>query len=278
MKVDSPIKELLFTTVRITTDDGISSGAGTGFIYKHDVDGRSHHFVVTNKHVVLGSKETWIHLTIEEDAGPQFGSSVDVGLQNDESNWFGHPSDDVDVTVRYFSGHLAELNRAKTLPFIRAISKEVLPSEQEVEDFEAAERVLFVGYPIGLYDKANLTPIIRQGITATPLQLDYGDAPIFLIDGSVFPGSSGSPVVMADLGAYSSKGGLVVGSRLFFLGVVAAVMRTKTEGSLDLVEIPTQVKAQVWTHEMIDLGVVFKARTVVETIEAWFRSLPSDST
>lgn len=38
------------------------------------------------------------------------------------------------------------------------------------------------------------------------------------------------------------------------------------------VPIPTQVQPMAQQQEMIDLGIVFKARTVVETIEAFIKA------
>ena len=38
------------------------------------------------------------------------------------------------------------------------------------------------------------------------------------------------------------------------------------------VPVPTQVQPMAQQHEMIDLGIVFKARTVVEAIEAFLKA------
>jgi hypothetical protein len=69
---------------------------------------------------------------------------------------------------------------------------------------------------------------------------------------------------------YTEKvGGTVIGSRLLFVGVIAAVFYRAQLNQIIAVPIPTQVQPMVQQQEMIDLGIVFKARTVVETIEAF---------
>jgi V8-like Glu-specific endopeptidase len=78
--------------------------------------------------------------------------------------------------------------------FYMKTSTNLIPFPSTSDDLDAIERIIFVGYPNGMYDRKNYTPILRQGITATPFHLDYDGLPAFLIDASVFPGSSGSPV------------------------------------------------------------------------------------
>ncbi len=60
------------------------------------------------------------------------------------------------------------------------------------------EEVLFAGYPRGYWDPLSGSPIVRRGVTATPLSVDYHGAPAFLVDGAVYPGCSGGPVVVIE--------------------------------------------------------------------------------
>ncbi len=64
----------------------------------------------------------------------------------------------------------------------------------------------------------------------------------------------------------------MVGSRVFLLGIVSAVLFRDEDGTLDFVDIPTALVPRVRTKQMIDLGVVFKASTIVETIEALLKA------
>ena len=73
-------------------------------------------------------------------------------------------------------------------------------------------------------------------------------------------------------GSWTTKEGFVVGDyRVIFFGVLASVLYQEVDGALYFKDIPTNIKPVVRTREMLDLGVVFKARTVLETIEYLLR-------
>ena len=89
-----------------------------------------------------------------------------------------------------------------------------------------------------------------------------------VVDASVFPGSSGSPVFIYNSGSFTKKGqGLFAGSRIYFIGIVAAVFHRNEINQLVSIPIPTVNQPASFTREMIDLGIVFKSNTVIETIE-----------
>jgi hypothetical protein len=116
-------------------------------------------------------------------------------------------------------------------------------------------------------------PIARRGTTALPIALDFEATPRFVIDASVFGGSSGSPVFILNQGLYTDKrGGIVLGSRVLFVGVVSAVFFRTKLNKIVPVPVTTQAQPMAQQREMIDLGLVFKSRTVVETIEAFIKT------
>ncbi len=103
---------------------------------------------------------------------------------------------------------------------------------------------------------------MRRGVTATPLQIDYEGKQRFLVDASIFPGSSGSPVFICNSGGYANRGNFNVGTRVYFLGVISAVLIRRESGSIDFVDIPTTLTPTFSSVQMIDLGVVFKSSLV----------------
>lgn len=151
--------------------------------------------------------------------------------------------------------------------FLRCVPSTMIPTSQQALGLDAVEEVAIAGDPNGIYDRKNLTPIWRRGITATPYQLDYDGEPVFLIDASVFPGSSGSPVFILNTGGYSAKaGGLVIGSRIHLLGVLAAVLFREDEGKLEFQAIPAGLIPMIRTREMIDLGLVYKGTAILDLV------------
>ena len=273
MKVEKGPEQLLFTTLRIETP----SSVGTGFIVVHEwvsprvggkIGGR---FLITNKHVIGNTNSGRFKLTNTSNDGqnPSLGQSISLTVGSEDwKRWTGHPSDDIDIAALPMEPVLSRLSDKKDSFFFRTIGTDMIVGQDILEDIQAIEDIIFVGYPNGIYDKVNNLPIVRKGITATPVNVDYEGRPIFLIDASVFPGSSGSPVFIYNAGSWRTKKRTVLsGYRLLFVGVLAKVYCQEVDGSLHFRDIPTGIRPVVKTREMIDLGIVYKAHTVLETIE-----------
>ncbi len=275
MKIETPAEQLLYATVRIETQgyNPNEKGAGTAFIF--DLEEEKGHFLclVTNKHVIKGAKVGRFFFTHRKNDEPNVGKRFDVAIDNFEQSWFGHPDPEIDVAAMPLVPLLEAIKQQGNDVFFRPLPQTLIPTEDQLAELDALEEVLFIGYPSGIYDTANLLPVFRRGITATPIQIDYEGKPIFLIDASVFPGSSGSPVLIYNLGGYTSRRGFTVSTRVLFLGIIAQVVYREEQGSLEFANIPTALVPIFRTREMIDLGVVFKDRTVVETVQGLLSNL-----
>lgn len=270
MEVRSLSEELLFVTVRIDTVDAAgNAGSGTGFLFGHSIDGNDILSIVTNKHVIAGAVKGGISFIKKDGENPKLGDSFRVDFDNFENIWSGHPETDTDIAVTPLIPILEFIKKQHNVDiFFKTISSKNIPTAAETDEIDALEEVVFVGYPNGIWDSKNFTPIIRKGCTATPFALDFEGQKKFIIDASVFGGSSGSPLFLHNTGTYTTKtGGTVVGSRFYFLGVVAAVFFKRSVNEVVSLPIPTNAKDVTVNQEMIDLGVVFKSSTVVEAIE-----------
>lgn len=148
----------------------------------------------------------------------------------------------------------------------RELGRSLVPAPESLDDYDAIESVTFVGYPNGLYDTANYLPVTRRGTTATPLHLHWCGKAQFLVDASVFPGSSGSPVFALSEGTHRTRGAVVLGSRLAFLGVRSAVQVQWDTSAELLTKGPT-----IRTQQLLDLGVVQRWTAVLETVEECLR-------
>lgn len=128
----------------------------------------------------------------------------------------------------------------------------------------ALEDVIVVGYPDGIVDPAHNIPVFRRGITATPASIDFGGKQEFLIDAAIFPGSSGSPVLLYNIGSYQNHGNLVIGSRVKLLGVIHAVMLNGINGQISIVPAPTQARAIVSSQMPNNLGMCLRSFRILE--------------
>ncbi|MFH1431507.1 MAG: trypsin-like peptidase domain-containing protein [Nanoarchaeota archaeon] len=296
MKVQTITEQLLFSTVRIETDQGV----GTGFLLQAQIQfGGSFIFLITNKHVVKDVSTIKFFFTkgkevisIEKDKKkikvfskkreeqtkemiPHTGERYECQLNGQE--WFDHPDSDIDLTLINLSPILNKIHKEDKI-FIKTIPLELIPSKETIEELDALENVLFIGYPSGIYDKKNLLPIIRRGITATPIYSDYEGKPIFLIDASVFKGSSGSPVFVYDKGSFKTRDGTThIGDRIFFCGVISDTIIKKESGKIEFIEVPTKILPILETGQMIDLGIVIKSEKVKELLDLYLDNLNKEN-
>lgn len=207
--------------------------------------------LITNYHVVEGAVEGVIELVERKGDQPVLQSRVRA--QINPSVLLAATDKKLDLAFIPLGPLLNQLEAAGKPAFFRAIGPDIIPKPEVVEDLAAVEEIVFVGYPSGLRDEHNSTPLIRRGITATPVWNDFGNEPVFLIDAGVYPGSSGSPVFIMNQGAYTSRKGLTVGTRLLFLGLITGTMM-RTEGS---------------ANAYLGLGRVIKSSAIVPAIASF---------
>lgn len=260
-------EQLAFSTVRIqvTTQEG--SGTGTGFFFNFLDDGKQRiPAIVTNKHVVKGAlRGTFILTSANTDGTPNLGSHIPVTLKNFENRWIPHPNDSVDLTIMPIASILTEASQKGFKPFMINIDKSLIPSDVQLQELTAVEDILMVGYPIGIWDQKNNYPIFRKGITATHPANDYNGKQEFMIDAACFPGSSGSPVFLFNVGNYVVKsGGTVIGSRFYFLGILHAGPQYTNKGEVMVVDIPTKKEAISISNIPINLGYVIKSKNLFD--------------
>jgi hypothetical protein len=274
MRVDSLSEQLLFTTVRIeTVEESGELGVGTGFILALQKEKSEVLFLVTNRHLVEHMSEADLTFTLARDQQPDLGMTCRFNVTGFRSGWHFHPDNAVDIAVCPFVPILDFVSSEGHTVYFRSIPISLFPDEKLLSEVDAIENCVFIGYPNGIWDDRNNLPVVRRAITAAPVTVDFQGKPQFLIDGSVFPGSSGSPVFLHNPSPFSPKtGGMVVGARFNFLGILSSGFFRREQGRMEMGTIPTaQVQIPV-TEEMLDLGVVLKWSVVLETVESWMES------
>jgi len=256
--------QLLYTTLPVWIEyTNGKQGFGTGFIFLVAVDDdpqKSIPLLVTNHHVLKNAKRGLIELVEREDDRPIQGARVRVEIDSGFLAKYLHVDQQNDLAVIPIAPILNQLAASGRSAFFRSVSPDLVPKSEVIENLAAIEEITFIGYPSGLYDQHNFTPLIRRGITATPIWNDFQGQPAFLIDAGVFPGSSGSPVFLFSQGGYSSGGNFIIGSRLFFLGVLSELFIRKELAN---------------TNVFLGLGKVIKSQRVRQFAESVVKSLTS---
>lgn len=271
LRAQSLSEQLLFATVRLDVHGTAgSNGSGTAFVFRHRKGRATAEYLVSARHVVENARSLGVSFHQRQGDGPRLTEVQRHAFDTAQSPWHFHPDPDVDVAVTPLAPIEAELARSGTQIYHCAIDVELVPDADDLAQCDAIEEIVFIGYPNGIWDRKHHLPIVRRGCTATPVVIDFEQTPRFLVDAAVFGGSSGSPVFIFNPGEWVNRHGqMVPGNRLLFVGVVGSVyFRSALNEVIDVPQPAQQVRRVARDREMLDLGMVFKSRCVVEAIEA----------
>lgn len=254
----SNIDKLVRSTVRIeSVSEGSISAYGSGLlmlIYPFGGNDERHvAVVVTNKHVVDGSDT--VRYTL-----PSLIPGQTIISQAPTSAVLMHPDGDIDLCLI----PVPEAVVAKDVHHGMFISSRDVWSEKKLETLSSIENVVMIGYPNGLIDQKGLFPISRRGITATPSFEDFDGRSDFMIDCACFPGSSGSPVFLADFGMHTDKeNNIKLGeSRFGLLAFLYAGPILTVEGKIIAQRPPLKLEKMVEVPLMMNLGICVKAYNI----------------
>ena len=154
------------------------------------------------------------------------------------------------------------------------LDKSLIPSQEDLNDFDLLEDIVMVGYPIGLWDQVNNLPLFRKGSTASHPAINWNGKKEFVIDAACFPGSSGSPVFILNKGGYVEKSGSwnIGASRLYLLGVLWGGPQFDAKGNIIEKPVPTSSELIVSTSLLVNLGFVISS-SVIQDIDDYYHKV-----
>lgn len=256
------------STVRIVCrrDDKIS--VGTSFYHSLKLsDGREAPVLITNRHVVRGFKELKLTFSKAEDVLKATEDDIVTFHWDDlQSIVCYHPNNEIDLALVFLEPILRSANAGNVA--LTVIDEQNFINAELENALSFAENVLVVGYPQGFWDSKKNLPLFRRGITSTPCMLDYEGKPQILIDCSIYPGSSGSPVFLFNHPTYVEGNQLKFGTQFALLGIVSAVLIYGANGEVIQESVPTKIGDKAVSHIPNNLGVVIKAREITTLLEA----------
>ena len=254
-------ENFLFNTVRIEPVSA-PGASGTGFFFQFALKDKGNvPVIITNKHVVKNKPIETVKFSLHTKQNKKPDKPFHVELI---TNWYFHP--DLDLCFCYLE---PLLNKIRNNPgeeiFYKVVQEDLILNDFQLEDLSAIEDVVMVGYPNGLWDKANNLPLFRKGITASHPALDFNSKSTGVVDLACFGGSSGSPIfIYNDSGYMDKKGNFNLGKqRLILLGVLFAGPRYSEKGNL-IVESskPENIISPV-TPLWLNLGYYIKAKEIL---------------
>ena len=276
------IDQLVHTTVRIEcySADGKSS-CGTGFFFgfcPHGED-RAVPAIVTNKHVIKDATFGILRMNIRgPDGMPIYGQHVEVPIHQFEESWVKHPDAGIDLAALPMADIHRWLKKQGKEPFYVALDHDSFASDKYLLELTAIEDLVLIGYPNGLWDKANNLPLVRRGITATAPYIDLDGRSEFMIDCACFPGSSGSPILLYNIGSYIKKsGGMQLGARrVKLLGVLHSGPQYTAEGKIEVRPVPTAMQLVALSGIPSNLGYCVKASQLLAFEERFKKFIHPD--
>lgn len=259
---------LNYTTVRIeieTRNGEMKTGTGFFFMFNESEKGFNP-VIITNKHVIDNARFGTFHLTPSNDKGmPLDKDKKRLNFRSEhedfEDRWKYHPDEDVDLCVMGFTDAIYLFEKQfNCRPFLKYLNTSMIPSVEDIDRFSTIEDVYMVGYPNGLWDEYNNKPFIRKGITATNPKFDYNGKKEFAIDMACFPGSSGSPILIVNLGIKYDKHGVVFETfqGISLIGVLYAGPQYFVESFTKAGRIP------IYSQIPNNIGYVIKAERILE--------------
>jgi hypothetical protein len=255
------------STARIDSYNGDQHiGSGTGFFcLLAQKDKKTVIGLVTNKHVIAGANYIKLLLTVKKDESIQH-ETIEIELNS--STTILHSNDDIDACAINISSVLAHFQSQGLQLQHTIISEDIIADDKLFEKILPLEEITMIGYPIGLMDTHNNGAVARRGVIASNPARNYENRPEFLIDMACMPGSSGSPVFLANTNGYSTKeGNVIMGDRLHLLGFLWGGPERTVTGEIVPIPVPMNTKPIAFTRIPINLGFVIKATQLRDIID-----------
>lgn len=260
-------EQLIHTTIRIECDTPNGRSCGTGFFFKFDADeGKSFiPVIITNKHVIRGSTVGRLVFSLcDRDGNYVPGKYHTYHVDNFEKAWISHPDKDVDLCAMPIHQLYKEYKPNPYNLYMTYISEHDIPTAAEIANLSHIEDITIVGYPDGLWDNVNNLPLVRRGITASSLHFDFQSQPHFVMDASIFGGSSGSPVFIYNDGYYMGSNGLTIGTRIKLVGINRAVYLHSITGEITEINSIDTALGKTEIQMPNNLGLAIHARKLLD--------------
>ena len=182
---------------RVTTPIRYPKGGGhaTGFFH-HSNQGL---YLITSRHAVYDNDPPWtfqpekIHIKVREKGDWTKTQNKVIDLyENEEPKWIEPEYSEADVVAISLDISLKDTGNTSFGTTSLGIEYTVPGKSAAIVDHGYSAVV--AGYPI--LERPSYTPILRDALISSPLNLDFDVQPYFLIDAKLHSGTSGSPVMV----------------------------------------------------------------------------------
>lgn len=254
------------------------TSSGTGFMMFKEIEpGKGHIFLVTNAHAIPPEGSTRnISIRVMTKSGETVAVKLlDIPVLGADGKYLDtvriHPKKGFDVVAINITESVIKENiQAAWIPYDLLATKDKL----KAEGITVGDEIFLLGYPAAIFDPRNVHPILREGVIASVPTEDYAFNEAlkkkfglpdridgFLIDANVFPGSSGSVVILKQQPTTIGPRGetVISGAKKipYVLGIVSG-------------SIPIEDTA-LGSVQRMGLGVVYSYDAIRETIDLFYK-------
>jgi len=256
---------------------------GTGFLFFHGVGfGKGRIFLVTNQHVLPPEgkqQDIKVRVAVRDRDGTARVEAVSVPVVGSDGKYLDtvriHPDPDTDVAAinialvafgAKFQLLIDALMTGKYLDTSMLMTSERI----RTSNIGMGSPVYIIGFPDAIFDPRNVSPVLRAGIIATDPREGFNFNPDlrrtvafpehvngFLIDANIYPGSSGSLVVLGQDSLHKAWDSKNPDWQPAILGIVA--------GSIPMLD------TSLHSYARIGLGIVYSADAIRDVIRSFDR-------
>ncbi len=254
---------------------------GTGFLLFRNVGiSKGNVYLVTNRHVLPpegAAKEIQLRVIVRQDDGTPRIDQINIPIVGPDGKYLPtvrlhkDPATDVaavNIGPTAFGSKFQVLVEAVMTGRYLNASMLLTTDHFQEAGVGLGSQVYILGYPAAIFDPRNVMPVLRVGVISTDPQTGFNfneelrrtmNFPEhmngFLIDANVYPGSSGSLVMMVPENCSAKPND---GKRPpSILGIVS--------GSIPIFD------ASLRSYERIGLGMVYSADTIKEVLDSFSR-------
>ncbi len=240
----------------------------TGFFYNFETsNGKTVRAILTCKHSIEDFAKIDLITCLDNGrAEPIDNVRFTMTYAADSPLIVKHHDKTIDLAALIFSYDDKIFLSGNQQPFYLSLDNSLIPTEEQLNQLSYIEEVLMVGYPQNIWDTYNNKPIIRKGITSSPIQLDFGGKKQFLLDIASFHGSSGSPVFIYKPSPHLESNALVFNQQVYLLGMFFGGWEEVTNGSTPVTAYDKE-QDKKYDLELVlpnHLGIVLKSAVFME--------------
>jgi len=266
------LQSLFYSTIRLECyeNDTINGHVhsiktnATGFFFILNIDGNYTPTIVTTAHAVKQAEKVILTFTASKKDTflPDNKRTVIKRLSSFNKYWIYHPT--YDLAICPLAAIFGDKIYNSREIYYKAFSEQnIVNLNKQTNGIEinSIEDILMIGYPKGIWDSVNNLPILRKGITATPLPLNYLGKSQILADIPVYGGSSGSPVLLYKYGTFFGNNSIIAngGEVVFLMGICSEDLEGNFSSKNDSNNMITKLP--------LNLAIVIKAERILDFVD-----------